>query len=211
VVLVALAGSALVLAARAGADGRVLAAAAGAVGLLAAWVLRPAPDPERWLRGAAGEEATARVLDRLPRRWVVRHDLRIPGSRANLDHLVIGRSGVWVVDTKTTRAWVRARWGSVRFGERRLDPEPTWWEAQVTAERLGVPVRPIIVVHGRGLGRRGGRCGGIPVVPASRLTWRLRRGRRRLAHPAIADLARRADAIFGPAAPDLGKRGGRRG
>jgi hypothetical protein len=169
--------------------------------LAMAWWLRPRADPERWMRGAAGEEATARLLARLPaRRWVVRHDLRIPGSRANLDHLVIGPSGVWVVDTKTTRAEVQVRWGTVRFGGRRLDPEPTRWEAEVVADRLGVPVRALIVVHGPGLRRRGGWCGGVRVLPAERLTRRLRRSRRRLAPADVAELARRAERAFRPAA-----------
>jgi hypothetical protein len=179
---------------------RNVAAAAGALCLLMAGLLRPRSDPERWLRGAAGEEATARELERLPvRRWVVRHDLRIPGSRANLDHLVIGPSGVWVVDTKTTRAEVRVRWGTVRVGDRRLDAAPTRWEAQVVADRLGVPVRPVIALHGRGLRRRGGRCRGVHVVPAAGLPRRLRRGRRRLSRADVAELALRAENIFLPA------------
>jgi hypothetical protein len=188
-----------------------LAAVVGAAGLFAAWLLRPPPDPERWRRGAAGEASTARVLDGLPaRRWVVRHDLRIPGSRANLDHLVIGPSGVWVVDTKTTRARVRARGRTVRFGNRRLDTAATRWEAQVVADRLAVPVRPLVVVHGRGLRRRGGRSGGVRVVPPGRLTRQLRGGRR-LRRGDIAGLARLADAAFPPAAPPGKKEAGPRG
>jgi hypothetical protein len=177
--------------------------------LVAVWLLRPERDAERWLRGAAGEEATALVLDRLPaRRWVVRHDLRIPGSRANLDHLVIGPSGVWVVDTKTSRARVRARWRTVRFGGRRLDTETTRWEARIVEDRLGVAVRPLIAVHGQGLGRRGGRCDGVRVLPAARVTRRILRGRRRLRRGEVADLARRTDAVFAPAARG-GEKGGR--
>lgn len=30
----------------------------------------------------------------------VLHDRRIPGSRANIDHIAIAASGVWVIDTK---------------------------------------------------------------------------------------------------------------
>ena len=87
----------------------VLLALSGAALLAAWWYLRSGPDPERWRRGAAGERATAALLDRLPARtWAVLHDRRVPGSRANLDHLIIGPSGVWVLDTKTTRARVRA-------------------------------------------------------------------------------------------------------
>lgn len=62
----------------------------------------------RWRFGAAGEMRTAAVLSRLERRWrrhrrcIVLHDRIVPGSRANIDHVVVGPSGVWVLDTK---AW----------------------------------------------------------------------------------------------------------
>lgn len=52
-------------------------------------------------RGAQGEEATAQVLKALPRDWVVMHDVRWPGRRfANIDHVVIGPAGVFVIDSK---------------------------------------------------------------------------------------------------------------
>ena len=106
-----------------------LAAPAAAAGL-AAWLLRPDPDPERWRRGAAGEAATAELLARLPRRFVVLHDLRIPGGRANVDHLVIGPTGVWVVDSKSYGAGcgsVEARCGpaTTRCRRRRRAGRPS--------------------------------------------------------------------------------------
>ncbi|XPP26826.1 MAG: nuclease-related domain-containing protein [Leucobacter sp.] len=54
-----------------------------------------------WAQGAAGEVAVGRYLDGLvgPDSAVL-HDRRIPGSRANIDHLVVTPAGVWVVDTK---------------------------------------------------------------------------------------------------------------
>lgn len=169
--------------------GAAALAGAGIVATLAG--ARRWRDVDRWRRGAEGEELTAARLDELPpRRWAVWHDLRVPGSRANIDHLVVGRTGVWVIDTKTTRSPVRAGWRSVRMGERRLETDSTRWEAEVVADRLStrlddsvrrpVPVRPIVAVHGRGLRRRGGRAGGIRVVPAEELLRVVRRGRRRL-------------------------------
>jgi hypothetical protein len=161
-------------------------------------------DIDRWTRGADGEASTAELLGVLPtRRWAVWHDLRVPGSRANIDHLVVGRSGVWVVDTKTTRAEVTAGWRSVHFGGRRLDPAVTIWEAEVVEDQLSsqlgwpVPVRAVIAVHGRGLRRRGGRAGGVRVVPAAELTGRIRRGRRRLGYRARADVGRAVERVFG--------------
>ena len=137
----ALVGVALAAAGLRGAEGparAALLALSGAALLGAWWYLRSGPDPERWRLGAAGERTTAVLLDRLPARtWAVLHDRRVPGSRANLDHLVIGPSGVWVLDTKTTRARVHATRRSVHFGAHRLDTGPVRWESQVVADRLG--------------------------------------------------------------------------
>ncbi len=180
----------------------VLLALSGAALLAAWWYLRSGPDPERWRLGAAGERATAALLDRLPTRaWAVLHDRQVPGSRANLDHLIIGPSGVWVLDTKTTRARVRATWRNVRLGAYSLETGPVKWESQVVADRLGVEVRPLVVVHGRDLRRRGGRSGGVRVVPADRVVGCLRRRwlRRRLDGPSVEWLAAEAAGLFPPA------------
>jgi Ca2+/Na+ antiporter len=56
---------------------------------------------DAWERGAAGEEATARALALLPAEWTVLHDVHWPGrSKANIDHVVIGPGGVFVIDSK---------------------------------------------------------------------------------------------------------------
>ncbi len=57
-------------------------------------------DAEKWERGAEGERMTAAALAALPAGWVAVHDLHVPGSRANADHVVVGPNGVWVVDSK---------------------------------------------------------------------------------------------------------------
>jgi hypothetical protein len=60
-----------------------------------------------WARGAGGEEQVAEILARcLSDDVVVLHDRRIPGSRANIDHIAIAPSGVWVIDTKRYRGKV---------------------------------------------------------------------------------------------------------
>jgi len=68
------------------------------------------PQHERaWTRGAQGEERVAVRLRKLLDSQGVEllHDRRIPGSRANIDHLAIGPSGVTVIDAKNYAGKVR--------------------------------------------------------------------------------------------------------
>jgi hypothetical protein len=75
-------------------------------------VLALTDDPQStraWRTGAAGEERLARFLEReLPESVIALHDRRIPGSQANIDHIVIASSGVWV-DAKLYRGKVERR------------------------------------------------------------------------------------------------------
>jgi hypothetical protein len=152
--------------------GNVGVGVAGAIVGMAGLALRAGRDPERWLRGAEGEERSAEILDRLrPARWTVLHDRSVPGRSINLDHLVIGPS-------------------------RPIDTRPAAWEADLVAERLDVAVTPIVAVHGTGLAPRGGRSGGVRVVPATALVGYLRSGRRSLNRAQVADLGARADRLF---------------
>src|ERR1700709_487015 len=62
--------------------------------------LRDAPQHERsWARGAGGEELVELALTKRCPDVPVLHDRRIPGSRANIDHIGIAATGVWVIDT----------------------------------------------------------------------------------------------------------------
>jgi hypothetical protein len=67
-------------------------------------ILRVTDEPQAtrsWGKGAGGEEALgARLSDLAGERLVVLHDRRIPGSRANIDHLAVTPSGVFVIDAK---------------------------------------------------------------------------------------------------------------
>jgi hypothetical protein len=62
---------------------------------------RASAEANAWRKGAHGERRTARRLRRLTRRgYVAFHVLSMPGSRANIDHLLIGPTGVFVIDSK---------------------------------------------------------------------------------------------------------------
>ncbi|WP_395156660.1 nuclease-related domain-containing protein [Ilumatobacter sp.] len=61
-----------------------------------------------WKVGAEGERRVAEVLEGA-RGIEVLHDRLVPGSRANIDHLAIGPSGVFVIDAKKYTGQVEAR------------------------------------------------------------------------------------------------------
>ncbi len=70
------------------------------------------PQHERaWRLGAAGERKTAERLAKHLRRTDVAllHDRRIPGSRANIDHLAVGPGGVTVIDSKHVKGKAHAK------------------------------------------------------------------------------------------------------
>lgn len=63
-----------------------------------------------WERGAQGEELVAGALVKRCRPDVhVFHDLAMPGSRANIDHIAVAPTGVWVIDAKRYKGKVEVR------------------------------------------------------------------------------------------------------
>lgn len=105
---------------------------------------------EAWGKGARGEVETGRILEELPGGFVVKHDLRMPGSRANIDHLVIGPTGVFTIETKSFKDGVRIAGGRVTRGGRNANQIVDQGKRQADSieERLGLEARPIVVVHG---------------------------------------------------------------
>jgi hypothetical protein len=133
-----------------------------------------------WRRGAAGERRTARLLAPLEQRgWAVLHDLALPGSQANLDHLVIGPGGVFVIDSKQYRGRLQLD-PSGRLWHGRYSLAPTLravsFEADQAALVLTDPgvVVPIVAVHGVQVPWGKVVTDGVPVVSARRLPSMLR-------------------------------------
>lgn len=78
-----------------------------------------APAHERaWATGAAGEEELAACLARRCPEAIVLHDRRMPGSRANIDHLAVAPSGVHVIDAKRYKGKIEVR--KPFFGDAKL-------------------------------------------------------------------------------------------
>jgi hypothetical protein len=59
-----------------------------------------------WQRGADGENSVAQELEKFPDEFKVIHDLTTPNG--NIDHVVIGSTGVFVLDTKNWQGVVSA-------------------------------------------------------------------------------------------------------
>ena len=60
-----------------------------------------------WRRGAEGEKVVAEILEtQLSDQYHVFHDVRFPGRKSNIDHIVVGPSGVFILNTKNWRGTV---------------------------------------------------------------------------------------------------------
>jgi hypothetical protein len=108
---------------------------------------------EAWKKGYEGEVRTGQPLDGLPEAYVVLHDLRLPGTRANIDHVVIGPTGVFTVETKNYSSDVTIRRGTVRRAGRCMDPVLAQANGQAAAVRrvLGCEVRAVVCIQGAGV------------------------------------------------------------
>ncbi len=78
------------------------------------------PSTARWRAGGRAEERVGRLLRvAVGRSGLVLHDRAVPRGAANLDHVAIVPSGVWVVDTKRYRGRVRRGRRPCRLAGRR--------------------------------------------------------------------------------------------
>ena len=72
-----------------------------------------ADDPQStkaWAKGSEGERRLAAHLVRVVGdRAVLLHDRRIPRSSANIDHIAIAASGIWIIDAKLYKGKVEQR------------------------------------------------------------------------------------------------------
>jgi hypothetical protein len=112
--------------------------------------LRLLASADRFERGAQGEAEVAALLAALPPIYTVLHDLQVPGSKANIDHLVIGPAGVFVVDAKRYSQPLRYADGMLWRGRYplRKQVETVAWEAQQASAALQVPVTPMLCFVG---------------------------------------------------------------
>ena len=112
-----------------------------------------------WVKGAAGEYLMAKSLqERLGDRAIILNDRAVPGSRANIDHVVVASSGVWIVDSKLWKGLIQVKTvGGFTSATQRLvvdgrdqssHTEKIYSQVIPIANLLGdpsIPIRPALV------------------------------------------------------------------
>ena len=146
---------------------------------------------DNYERGAVGEVAVARVLGDLPDEFVVLHDLNVPGSKANVDHLVIGPTGVHMIDAKHWSGRLTAGAGTLWRGTTpiRRECSTAAWEAQQMSNAVGRAVQPIICFVGTALPEAVQQCDGVTVCESDALLFLVRDGNRWLDAGSVAAIA----------------------
>lgn len=82
----------------------------GRIGKVAKFLSDDPQTTKAWASGAKGEERVAKILhDRLDASAVLLHDRKVPGTRGNIDHLAVARTGVWIIDAKRYTGKVERR------------------------------------------------------------------------------------------------------
>jgi hypothetical protein len=156
-----------------------------------------------WRDGARGERATARLLRRLHRHgYAVFHDVAIPGTPANADHVLIGPPGVLLVDSKRYTGHVsQGLDGRVWHNHYPMDHtlRSLRLETAAISQALGVRVRPVVCVHHAQVADGGLVAGGVEILPARRLPSMLRNRRQRLGEAEVAALVTHALSVLRPA------------
>jgi len=155
------------------------------------------PNVRAWDIGAGGEERLGVLLATLEGDgFVVLNDLRMPPSRENIDHLLIGPPGIFVIETKTYERSVRVRGGDLYIKGRRKTEFFDQVDRQLAAVEAALEVsnvRGFICVldgdfpwFGRPIAR------GIEVTPPKRLIETVRSLPTAIEAPEIERLARLA-------------------
>jgi hypothetical protein len=161
-----------------------------------------------WRTWAHGEDHTARALAELEAEgFIVLHDRRKPGSSANIDHVIIGPTGVFVVETKSYSGPLSIRGDDVFVGGRRRTDmvHEARSEAEVVQAVLAIAggnlsVTPILCIHRAEMPLLKANVQGIHVVNERGMVRVLRRQANVLEPQAVLQLAALLNRELRPAA-----------
>jgi hypothetical protein len=130
------------------------------------------------------------------------HDIGIPGTPANADHLLIGPPGVILIDSKRYTGQVtQSADGRVWHNHYPMDHSLRSLQLETAAisAALGVRVRPVVCVHHAQVAHGGLVAGDVEILPARRLRGMLHNRRQQLGEADVATLVAHALSVLRPA------------
>ena len=164
---------------------------------------------DAWRIGADGERKTATYLDGLADAgFVVLHDRKVPGYGGNLDHVAIGPTGVWAIETKSLTGKVEIDGDSLRIRGYRQDKIVDQVYREATALQIalrepladrGLTVTPVICLHRAELPWFNKTVRGVRLASGRQLLRLLRDGEQRLGADEVQRLAEEARRWLPPA------------
>jgi hypothetical protein len=160
-------------------------------------------DARAWYRGALGERAVGHQLTAVGSNWHAIHGVPIGTKGSDIDHVVIGPSGVFCLNAKRhIGARVFAGGGSVK-----VNGQPTQYvrNSQHEAQRVStllsaavgydVEVTPMIVIVDARKVTHGKKEPVVPVMSLPRMTRWLRRRRATLSPQQVVELSHAASRL----------------
>ena len=79
----------------------------------------------RYGKGNKGERIVANILDQLDESYHVFHDVKLPNHKGNIDHIILGKNGLFVLETKHLKSLIKVEgdlWTGYGEKELRLSP-----------------------------------------------------------------------------------------
>jgi hypothetical protein len=165
--------------------GVLLLAGSGGLGALLIWSEKRLG---QHLKGARGEEQTARLLSMLPEGFDVFHSVPLPGHEGSrdIDHVVMGENRIWLIETKN---WS----GELRFDDEvisidgivpdRAPIQQTLEQVKALQEAVAVAagakpvIHPVLCFIGSRLGGGLGLVGGVEICDGAGLLTSFQNGR----------------------------------
>jgi hypothetical protein len=145
-------------------------------------------DARSWFQGALGELKVARGLEGLGHEWTVLHSVPVGQRGSDIDHIVIGPSGVFTINSKfheRQRVWVSGstlRVGGYPTQHLRNAEFEGQRASQMMSRASGIDVhaRPLVVIIDAQSISYGPNKPTVPVVSLGKLSRMLRRSRHTL-------------------------------
>ncbi|WP_052374199.1 nuclease-related domain-containing protein [Methanobacterium sp. SMA-27] len=77
-----------------------------------------------WNKGIKGENIVSEYLKQLPDDYFIFNDVKFPGSYGNLDHIVIGTNGIFVIETKNIKGFYIVKGNQWFYNKRKALSQP---------------------------------------------------------------------------------------